>query len=130
MTMADKKGALLKKLIDARNNIRVADEVVKKHKEEYDRLAQQMIELMQEDGITMTGDKEVATASIRKTVVAQVTDWEKFYRYISRNKAYFLLQKRVSDVAYREILEDRRNKNIPGTEPFTKIGLNLRISSK
>lgn len=127
--MADKKGALLKKLITARNNIRAADEVVKKYKEAYDALAMQMLELLQEDGVNTTGS-DIATASIRKTVVAQVTDWEKFYRYISKNKAFFLLQKRVADVAFREILEDRKGRNIPGTEPFTKVGLNLRISNK
>jgi len=127
--MADKKGPLLKKLITARNNIRAADEVVKKHKETYDNLAQQMLELLQEDGVTTTGN-DAASCSIRFTKVAQVTDWEKFYRYISRNKAFFLLQKRVSDVAYRELLEDRKGRDLPGTEPFTKVGLNLRISNK
>lgn len=127
--MPDKKGALLKKLIAARNNIRTADEVVKKHKEVYDNLALQMLALLKEDGVSSTGN-DVASCSIRKTTVAQVTDWEKFYRYVSRNKAFFLLQRRVSDAAYRETLEERRGRDIPGTEPFTKIGLNLRISNK
>jgi len=125
--MADKKGPLLKKLISKRNEIRAADEVVKKYKEEYDTLAQQMIEIMQAEETTSTGS-DVASASLRFTKVAQVTDWEKFYRYISRNKAFFLLQKRVSDLAYRELLEDRKGRDIPGTEPFVKIGLNLRVS--
>ena len=128
--MADKKGTLLTKLINARNEIRAAEEVVKKHKETYDRLADKMLEQMQADGVTMTGDKAVATATIQKSVVAQVTDWEKFYRYVSRNKAFFLLHKRVSDPAYREILESRRGKDIPGTEPFTKVKLGLRVATK
>lgn len=127
--MADKKGALLKRLINARNDIRVADEVVKKHKEKYDNLAQQMLELMAIDGVTSTGSDD-ASCSVRKTVVAQVTDWEKFYRYIKKNNAFFLLQKRVGDVAYRETLEERKGRDIPGTEPFTKIGLNLRTGKK
>lgn len=128
--MADKKGSLLKRLIDARNEIRTAEEVVKKHKEKYDNLAQQLMDQMKADGVDMTGDKAVATASITSTKVAQVTDWEKFYRYISRNKAFYLLQRRVSDVAYRETLEDRKGRDIPGTEPFIKQRLNLRVSQK
>jgi len=128
--MADKQGALLKRLINARNEIRVADEVLKKKKEAYDALAETMIAMLQDAGTTMTGDKEVATATLRKTVVAQVTDWDKFYRYVSRNKAFFLLQRRVADKAWRETLELRKGRDIPGTEPFTKVGLNLRVAPK
>jgi len=125
--MADKKGPLLKKLINKRNEIRAADEVVKKLKEEYNTMAEGMLALLHDDGVTSTGNDD-ASASVRKTVVAQVTDWDKFYRYIKRNNAFYILQKRVSDVAYREALADRKFKDVPGTEPYTKIALNLRVA--
>ncbi len=127
--MADKKGTILKRLIAIRNDLRAAEEIAKKHKEKYDELAQQLIAMMKDDDTESTGN-DAATASIRKTVVAQVTDWEKFYRYIHKNKAFYLIQKRVSDAAWRETLEGRKNRPIPGTEPFTKIGLNLRVKAK
>lgn len=128
--MADKKGALLKRLINARNDLRAAEEVAKKKKEAYDILAQQMIDQLDADGTTMTGDKDVATASITDTVVAQVVDWDKFYRYISKNKAFYLLQRRVADKAWREeVIDQRKGRLIPGTEKFTKRRLNLRVAN-
>jgi len=128
--MNNKIGTLLKQLIKARNEIRAADEIIKHKKEKYTELADKMITALQDAGITMTGDKAVATASIKETKIAKVTDWEQFYRYIHRNKNYSLLQKRVSDVAYRELMEGRKNRNIPGSEIFTKVTLNLRVSTK
>ena len=128
--MADKKGALLQRLINARNDLRAAEEVAKKKKEVYDNLAQKMIDQLTEDGTTMTGDKSVATASIVDTVVAQVTDWDKFYRYVSKNKAFYLLQRRVADKAWREEVDDqRKGRLIPGTEKFVKRRLNLRVAN-
>ncbi len=128
--MANTPGALLKKLINARNAVAVANEVLKSKKEKYNELADQMIKHLQEANITITGSSAVATASLRETVVASVVDWEQFYRYIHRYKNYQLLQKRVSDGVYREIMETRKNKDIPGTKAFTKIALSLRIGGK
>ncbi len=127
--MADKKGTLVKQLISIRNDMRVAEEVVKKHKEKYNDLAITLMDMMKADDVTVVGNEQ-AGASIVATQVAQVTDWEKFYRYIHKNKAFYLIQKRVSDVAYRETLEDRKGRDIPGTTPFTKVRLNLRVGKK
>lgn len=127
--MADKKGAIAKRLITIRNDIRAAEEIVKKHKEKYDNLAEELMNMMRDDDVTVVGN-DIAGASIVGTKVAQVTDWEKFYRFISRNKAFYLLQKRVADKVYRELLEDRRGRDIPGTVPFTKYRLNLRTGKK
>lgn len=66
---------------------------------------------------------KVATASITTKTVAQVEDWDKFYAYIHKNKAYEMLQRRVSDTAFRERLEAK--KTVPGVKPFNVLGLSL-----
>lgn len=124
--MSDKIGSLVSRLKSKRDEIRAADEVVKGYKEEYNTLQMELLDVMKEVGVDKVSN-DVATVSIKKTQVAQVIDWEKFYRYIHKNKAFFMLQKRVSDVAYRETLEDRKNRPIPGVESFTKVALNLRV---
>lgn len=68
-----------------------------------------------------------ASISVTTTTVANVIDWDEFGKYILKNKFLHLLQRRVSDPAYRELLE--AGKKVPGTEPFAKKRLNLRTTS-
>lgn len=67
------------------------------------------------------------TLSISSSVVADVQDWEAFGAYVIKNKFLHLLQRRVSDPAYRELLES--GKKVPGVLPFTKKRLNVRASA-
>jgi len=70
----------------------------------------------------------LGTVSLKETLIAHVLDWDKVYNYILRNKAFHLMQKRISDGAFRELLENRKGKNIPGIDKFNKKGINLRIT--
>lgn len=89
-------------------------------------IEERLMENMDKDGIDkMTGRK--ASVSISSSVVANVEDWDAFTAFIHKNKAYHLFQRRVSDAAYREMLEIK--KVVPGTQPFTKKRLNLRAVS-
>ena len=65
-----------------------------------------------------------ATVSISANTVANVEDWDSFWSYIIKNKYTHLLQRRVSDPAYRELLE--QGKRVPGVQPFVKRTLNVR----
>jgi len=60
---------------------------------------------------------KAASASISHTTVAQVDDWEKFYKYIAAEGAFDLLQRRVNDGAYRARLEDEIV--VPGVTAFS-----------
>ena len=60
-------------------------------------------------------------------VVAQVEDWDEFWKYIYRHKLGHLLQRRVSDPSYRELLE--QGKKVPGVSPFNKKRMSFRSAS-
>lgn len=70
----------------------------------------------------------VAGKLARVTVVSkdipQVKDWKKFYAYVKRHSAFELMQRRLSNKAIEERLED--GKKIPGVEIFhaTTVSLN------
>lgn len=70
-----------------------------------------------------------ATASISENLVPSVTDWDAFHAWIRRNNAFYLLQRRANAVPYRELLESRRNKPLPGVTTVTLRTLNLRAKS-
>jgi len=67
------------------------------------------------------------SVAINKTVLPNVTDWEEFYTYLNENKAYYLLQKRVSSSAYRELRENK--EIIPGVEDYNKTSLRFTKSN-
>jgi len=73
---------------------------------------------------TRKAEGKRASVSIGEAVVANVEDWPAFHAYIAKNKFFHLLQKRVSDPGYRELLG--LGKVVPGVSPFTKRTLSVR----
>lgn len=65
------------------------------------------------------------TVTLSETVVATVEDWEALNAHILESGELFLLERRVSSKAYREKLA--AEEAVPGTKPFTKYALNMRV---
>lgn len=65
--------------------------------------------------------------SVSRNVVGNVTDWDQVWDYILTNQATHLVQRRLSNAAYKELLDTEGE--MPGVEPFTKISLNMRKSA-
>jgi hypothetical protein len=59
---------------------------------------------------------KVARVQVDTKPVPQVKDWDAFYKYVARNKAFELLQRRLSDGAVKERWEN--GKVVPGVERF------------
>ena len=83
------------------------------------------LETLDEQGISKASGK-IGTISVKETTVAHVIDWDKVYNFILRSKAFHLMQRRISDGAFREQLDIRKGKRIPGIDSFVKRGINLR----
>jgi hypothetical protein len=89
-------------------------------------LESELLERMKAEGVEKTSGKG-GTVSVGTSVVADVTDWDAFLSFIYKNKFGHLLQRRVSDPAWRELIEQKGK--VPGTQPFTKTKLNFRASA-
>ena len=87
-------------------------------------LDSEIMEAMHQSGLEKTATK-MGTVSVSTSTVAQVEDWDAFLAYIYKNKYGHLLQRRVSDPAWRELVE--QGKKVPGTTGFTKKRLNYRV---
>lgn len=118
-------GDMIDNLHNIRERIRVLNKQVDDLTAQRDVLTLKIIEMLDAMG-TDQSRTDKATASITETVVANVDDWDAVNRYISRNKAFYLYERRISSAAYRELLESRKGKPIPGITPFTKRTLSLR----
>lgn len=118
---AIKVGTLVDQLCKLRDKKRAAQAVVDDLEKESREKEQELLSVLEEQGLDKASGK-LATVSRRTSQVANVVDWDAFYSFIHRHKHYHLLQRRVSDPAWRELME---RKPVPGTEAFTKVTLGL-----
>jgi hypothetical protein len=120
------KGTTVDKLVGLRNKKRDLEASIKSLEGQIEDLQSQLLEEMEAAGVDKFSGK-LGTVSISTNVVANVEDWDALYPYIAKNKLWHLLQRRVSDPAYRELLD--AGKKIPGVQPFSKKRLNLRAAT-
>lgn len=107
-----------------RDAIRDLDNKLKALKRSFREKEEKILDRMQEEGaLKVTGQS--ATISVSINTVASVKDWDKFYRYIKQHNAFHLLERRPASKAWREEVEIRRGKPVPGSEGFEKRTLNL-----
>lgn len=119
-------GAMIDKMWELREKKRALEASIKDLDGQIADVESQLMEDMEANGVDkMTG--KAASVSISSTVVANVEDWDKFLAFIYKTKSGHLLQRRVSDPAWREMSEIKGV--VPGTQPFTKKRLNLRALS-
>lgn len=84
-------------------------------------IEKQLMELMDEQK-TDKGAGALMSVSITSSIVANVEDWDALWKFILRTKNTQLLQRRVSEPAFREMLEMKGS--VPGITPFSKRKLN------
>jgi hypothetical protein len=117
--MADKAHTL-------RAKYRAANTKAEELKREYDMYATQILDKIKAENLhasLIRGKK--AAISLKVSVVPTVKDWTKAHRFIKMNNALHLLERRISSAAFKEELEIRKGRPIPGIEKFEKETLSL-----
>lgn len=107
-----------------RDTIREKKNALKELEDEFRTSEEKVLNALREDGATKLSGK-LATASVSEADVPSVEDWDDFYKFIRRNNAFYLLQRRANAAPYRELLEQRKGKPIPGVKTVTTYRLNL-----
>jgi hypothetical protein len=115
--------ALSQRLVEIRAERTAIAAQDKELKEEFDALSLEVLEHLAETG-SESARTEHASMSVSKQIVPNVMDWDKVYDYIREHDAFYLLRKQLNTGPYREQLE--LDGEIPGTEPFEKVSLNVR----
>lgn len=86
-----------------------------------------LIEKLQELGLAKASGS-IATAGIKTVKIPRVIDWDQLYTWIRTNDRFDMLHKRISEVAWRDMIS--AGENIPGTESMDDIKLSLTKSSR
>lgn len=94
---------------------------------EEERIRSHLFETFEKDSLESASGAE-ATASITRTTVPTVRDWDAFTQYIKDNNAFDLLERRASTSGYRARME--QNEVVPGVEPFVKLNISLTRRSR
>lgn len=116
-------GKKIDKVFELRGKKAALEASVSAIKEQLDTLEGELMGEMAQAGMEKAATK-LGTASVSISVVASVEDWDSFLAYVYKNKAGHLLQRRISDPAWRELME--LGKKVPGTVPFSKKRVNFR----
>ena len=118
--------ARLDDLANERDALRETKRGIEQQLKELDALLatneQAIIEVADELGLDRFAVGKL-TFSISEQTVGNVEDWDDLYQFIRDNNAFYLLQRRLANAAYKEILTG--GDNLPGVVPFTKRSLNM-----
>ena len=98
------------------------EEKVEALKEEEKALAAHIINTFTKTELEGARGK-MAVASMKPVVYPKPVDWDKFYAYLAKTKAFDLLERRISKTAFRDRYEAK--KEVPGVEAFTTNELSL-----
>ena len=112
---------------EMRMQMKVLQDQEKALKKRLDENEEAIIALLDEQGVTRSGVGPYSM-SISTSTVGNVDDWDSVYEYIKDNDAFFLLQRRIANAAYKELLDT--GDTVPGVAPFEKRSLNFRKSAK
>ncbi len=123
--MKDNKsiGAECKAYMALRKKIKTAAAKVKDMESEASELQKKLVTIFEIEELERFDVPKVGSLTLKSDDIGMIEDPEKLQRYIIKNNAFELLQKRISQTAYREYREE--NIKIPGLKNFTKKSLRL-----
>lgn len=127
MTVATPTKSRLDTLAEERDRLREAKRELERQVASLDEQLkaneQDIIEIADQTGLTRFAVGKLSF-SISENTVGQVEDWDTVYDYIHDNRAFHLLQRRLSNAAYKELLDAGEAPR--GINPVTLRSLNMR----
>ena len=116
-------GALVDDLWAEREQKRRVEETIKNIEDRITALTDELMQRLEAEGLNQVRGT-AASISVGASVSGNVTDWDAFGQFILDNGYLHLLQRRISDPAFRELQEAGRT--VPGVDAFVKKRLNIR----
>lgn len=116
-------GSMIDNLWQLREDKRKSETATKLIEKDIEAAETELLERLDKEGMDKATGR-LGTISIGEALVGTIEDWDAFTAFLAKTKNFQLVQRRISDVAYRELLG--MGKPVPGIKPFTKRKLNLR----
>lgn len=97
------------------------DKLAAAAKEQEQVLIEHIINTMPKDDAGGVGKTHMVRVVVKQK--PQVKDWPAFYAYVKKTNGFDMLQKRLSEGAVQERLDDK--KKLPGVEMFNAVTVSL-----
>lgn len=117
---------LYEKFAQQYKEAKVVEADLKAKKQALEATKMEIIQTLEEFGTT-TYKGTQGTISITTTTIPNAENWEQVYNYIYENKAFDLLQKRLSSTAWRDRID--ADEFIPGLQSFNKKTVKFNSSN-
>lgn len=121
--MTERLDDIIDEMVRIRDQKRVREEQIQELNKKLNDLQLKFIQRAKEAG-TEYARGSLGSATIVETVVPHIDDWDAAAEWIKANDALYLLHRRISSVAWKELRD--MGEEIPGIEPFTKVSVSLR----
>ena len=121
--MTERLDDIIDEMIIVRDKKRVLEEKIKDLNKSLTTLQDRYIQRCKEVG-TEYARGSLGSATIVETVVPKIDDWDQVEAWIKEQDAMYLLHRRISSVAWKELQD--MGEIVPGIEPFTKLTVSLR----
>lgn len=118
-------GTLINTMLAIRNKRSELAKEVKHLGDEFAELEATLLKRLADDDSIQAKSKQ-ATATVSELVIPTIEDWEEFERWVIDNDALYMLEKRPSGGAFRELIQ--RGDSVPGLKPFNKTTISLRTA--
>ena len=116
-------GACADLYYDLRQERLAADRAAAELKAEETRLANHIIDNLSKDTTGAAGKHHRVQVIVKRKLRVVPEKWEDFFKYVSKNRAWDMLQKRISEDAVAARLD--KGKAVPGVEPFNAVTVSL-----
>lgn len=117
-------GACADLYFEARQKRLAADKAAAELKAEEVRIANYIIDNLDKNSTGAAGKHHRVQVITKVKHRVNPEKWNDFYKWVAKNNAFDLLQKRLSDEALRDRLANSKAK-IPGVEPFNAVTISL-----
>lgn len=117
-------GACADLYFEARQKRLAADKAAAELKAEEVRIAEHIINNLDKNSTGAAGKHHRVQVITKPKYRINAEKWNDFYKWVAKNNAFDLLQKRLSEEALRDRLANSKAK-IPGVEAFQAVGLSL-----
>jgi ribosomal protein S4 len=118
-------GEMIDRLADLKQQRTALNAAEKALGKEFASLEYALIQTLKEAGDLEGASGKNARATVVTRTTPTVTDWEVFYAHVKAEDAFYLLEKRLTAMAYRELLA--AGEPPPGTEPFDKTVITISL---
>lgn len=126
-----KLGTLIDKLYkaeqligEAQREVSKLEVVVQKRKAARKKLANEIRDRFKK-GTLEGAEGRVARVSLKTVVAPTLKDWGKLAKFVVKNDCPEIFQRRISKTAWLDLLEDRKQRPVPGIETYEEVRLSV-----